>query len=72
MQKNYCPFVGGIHKNKNNPNTDDILKAPSDMNFDTNEKDYDTLDTIEEVRKKEYLSTILGDEDINDIKKIKK
>ena len=68
VQKKYCQFIGGIHKNNNNPNTDDILKAPSDMNFDTNEKDYNTLDTIKEVRNKEDISTILGDEDINEKK----
>ena len=65
VQTNYFPFIGGIHKKKNNPNTDDILKGPSDINFDSNEKVYNTLDTIEEVRNNKYLSNIINDEDIH-------
>ena len=69
FQKKYCPFIGGKHKNNNNPNIDDILKSPNDINLDMNEKKSYTLDTIEEVENKEDISTTLGDDDNNETKK---
>ena len=66
VQNKYCQFIGGIHTNNNNKNIDDILQAPTDINFDTNENYNNTLDTVEDVRKEDDISTILGDKHDNE------
>ena len=71
VQKKYCQFIGGIHTNNNNQNTDDILQAPTDINFDTNENYNNTLDTVEDVTKQYDISTILGDKHDNGKKHFK-
>ena len=59
LQKKYCKFVGGIYKNNNNPNKDDILNSPSDINLDMNEKESNIFNTIDEVEnKKRYFKKL--------------
>ena len=38
LDKKNSVFIGGIYANDNNPNKDDILHSPSDINLDINEK----------------------------------
>ena len=65
-QKKYNRFKGGIYENPNIQNKDDVVESPTHINFNTNENDNNTVDTVEDVRRKDDISTMDGDKHDND------